>query len=583
MPRAILVAPAWPYANGPRHVGHVAGFAVPADIYARYQRMAGNDVLMVSGTDEHGTPMTVAADRDGITPQELADRNSALIRDDLRDLGIAYEWFTRTTATNHRAVVQKLFLTLLERSRIFRAMAEGAFSQSTGLTLPDRYIEGTCPVCGYEAARGDQCDNCGSQLDPIDLIDPRSIVDGTPPVFKETEQFFLDLPSFAEQLSEWIGTRDWRTNVQASAASLAGDLKPRAISRDMEWGVPIPLPEYADRRDKVLYVWFDAVIGYLSAAVEWARASGDDEAWRRWWTSPDAESAYFMGKDNIVFHTIIWPAILMGVSDDENPYVLPTHVVASEFLTMEGRKFSSSRGVIIYVRDMLESFQADALRYYLTVGGPETQDTDFTLEEFARRTNGELVAKWGNLVQRTLTLTQRTFGAIPEAGSPEPADEEVLARVREAFGIVGELIESHRFQQSSRAVMGAVDAVNVYFSSQEPWKLAKEDQARAAQVLHTCLQCISDLGVLFAPILPFSSQQLHEALGFEGLVTDRVIEVEGLDGQPVLSREPGRPAFGWEPREIVAGTPLSPPEGLFRRITPEEVAEHTERLRESVG
>ena len=583
MSRRILVAPAWPYANGPRHVGHVAGFAVPADIFARYHRLAGNEVLMVSGTDEHGTPMTVAADREGISPKELADRNSALIRADLRDLGMAYDWFTRTTTASHAEVSQRLFLKLLENERVFRDTTQGAFSQSTGNTLPDRYIEGTCPVCGYESARGDQCDNCGSQLDPVDLIEPRSIIDGAPPVFRDTEHFFLDLPSFADALKEWIGRQQWRPNVQALAMSLADDLKPRAITRDMEWGVPIPLPEYDERRDKVLYVWFDAVIGYLSAAVEWARARGDDDAWRRWWTDPDAQTDYFMGKDNIVFHTIIWPAILMGSTEPDASYNLPSNVVASEYLTMEGRKFSSSRGVIIYVRDMLESFQADALRYYLTVGGPETQDTDFTLEEFARRTNGELVAKWGNLVQRAITLTQRNFGAIPEPGEPDDAARALTEEVQAGFGSVAELIERHRLQQATREIMRMVDLVNVYFSSEEPWKLVKEDQERAAAVLHTVLQCISDLGVMFAPLLPFSSQQLHEMLGFAGLVTDRPQEVTGPEGQGVLSRVDEPLAATWGPRPIRPGQPLEPPAGLFRRITPEEVAAQTERLGAAAG
>jgi methionyl-tRNA synthetase len=313
MPDYILVAVAWPYANGPRHVGHVAGFGVPSDIFARYQRLKGNHVLMVSGTDEHGTPITLAADKEGVSPKELADRYSKVIGDDLRNLGLSYDTFTRTTTRNHYRVTQDLFKTLYDKGYIIKQTALGAFSASTGRTLPDRYIEGTCPICGYGEARGDQCDNCGNQLDPADLINPRSKVDGTPPVFKETEHFFLDLPAFAEQLKEWINRQDhWRPNVRAFSHNLIEALRPRAITRDLDWGVPIPLPEYADRDDKRIYVWFDAVIGYLSASVEWANNRGTPDAWREWWQNSNARHYYFMGKDNIVFHSVIWPAMLMG-------------------------------------------------------------------------------------------------------------------------------------------------------------------------------------------------------------------------------------------------------------------------------
>ncbi len=313
MPEHILVAVAWPYANGPRHIGHVAGFGVPSDIFARYHRLKGNHVLMISGTDEHGTPVALVADKEGVTPRDIADRYNRIIGDDLKNLGLAYDLFTRTTTRNHAQVTQDLFKTLYDKGYLLKQTTLGAFSASTGRTLPDRYVEGTCPICGYGEARGDQCDNCGNQLDPIDLINPRSKIDGAPPVFRETEHFFLDLPAFAEQLTAWITKQEhWRPNVRNFSLNFLKELKPRAITRDLDWGVAIPLPEYEDRSDKRIYVWFDAVIGYLSASVEWAKNRGTPDAWRDWWQNPQARHYYFMGKDNIVFHSVIWPSILLG-------------------------------------------------------------------------------------------------------------------------------------------------------------------------------------------------------------------------------------------------------------------------------
>src|SRR5436309_734749 len=453
MSTPVLTAVAWPYANGPRHIGHVSGFGVPSDVFSRYQRMAGNRVLMVSGTDEHGTPITVAADAEGITPREIADRNNRIIVGDLASLGLSYDLFTRTTTANHAAISQEIFLGLLRNGYVFPKTTLGAISPSTGRTLPDRYIEGTCPICGYDGARGDQCDNCGNQLDPDQLINPRSRINGETPKFIETQHFFLDLPAFADSLGSWLQSRtDWRPNVLKFSMNLAAELKPRAISRDLDWGVPIPLPGWSDRTDKRLYVWFDAVIGYLSASIEWARRSGDPDAWRKWWNEPDAEAYYFMGKDNIVFHSEIWPAMLLGYSGrgarggQPGPLGalnLPTEVVSSEYLTMEGRKFSSSRAVVIYVRDFLDRYDVDALRYYVAVAGPETHDTDLTWSEFVRRNNDELVATWGNLVNRAVSFAAKNIGSIPAAAQPggqglTDLDSELLARSRQAFGAVGE-------------------------------------------------------------------------------------------------------------------------------------------------
>ncbi|MEP7105316.1 MAG: methionine--tRNA ligase, partial [Chloroflexota bacterium] len=374
----VLIAVAWPYANGPRHIGHVAGYGVPSDVFARYQRLRGADVLMVSGTDDHGTPITYGADKEGISPREFADRYNQVIVDDQVNLGLAYDCFTRTHTENHDAVTQDLFLKLYEKGYLLLKTQLGAISPSTGRTLPDRFIEGTCPICGYPEARGDQCDNCGNQLDPIDLINPRSRVNGETPEFRETEHFFFDLPAFGERLQEWISQQEhWRPNVRAFSRNYISELKPRAITRDLDWGVPIPLDGWRDRDDKRIYVWFDAVIGYLSASIEWAHNRGTPDAWKAWWHDRSVRSYYFMGKDNITFHTVMWPSILLGAGDLNLPY----DVVSSEFLTMEGKKFSSSRNVVIYVGDVLSRYDADALRFYLATAGPESHDTDFTWAE----------------------------------------------------------------------------------------------------------------------------------------------------------------------------------------------------------
>jgi len=586
----ILVAVAWPYASGPRHIGHVAGFGVPSDIFARYHRLRGNRVLMVSGTDEHGTPIMVAADRESISPRELADRFNGVIREDLRNLGLSYDIFTRTTTPNHYRVTQDLFRTLHEKGYIFSEAMLGAFSPTTGHTLPDRYIEGTCPICGYLEARGDQCDNCGNQLDPADLIDPRSKIDGSTPEFRETEHFFLDLPAFKERLAEWIGSqRDWRPNVRKFSLGLVDDLKPRPVTRDLDWGVPIPLPGYEERDDKRIYVWFDAVIGYLSAAVEWGANRGEPDAWREWWQNPDARHVYFMGKDNIVFHSVIWPSMLMGygeggeVGAGRGPLELPHNIAASEFLTMEGRKFSSSRGVVIFVHDFLSRYDPDPLRYFLTSAGPESQDTDFTWAEFVRRTNDELVANWGNLVNRTLTNANRNFGAVPEPGELTTDDRELLARVEGGFETVGSLIDAASFKAALAETMRLASHVNQYVSNQAPWALVKSDRERAATVLNVALRAVDSLKTLFAPFLPFSSQTVHELLGHEGWLAGplefREVEEEDGSKHTVLTGDYESWVGRWAPGDLPAGRALPEPRPLFRKLDPEKVvAEELARM-----
>ena len=594
-PRHILAAPAWPYANGPRHIGHVSGFGLPCDMFARYQRMSGNKVLMVSGTDEHGTPIQVQADKEGTTARELADRYNRVIAEDLVGLDMSYDLFTRTTTRNHYAVTQEIFTGLYNNGYIFAKTALGAISPSTGRTLPDRYIEGTCPICGYDSARGDQCDNCQNQLDPTDLINPRSRINGETPAFVETEHFFFDLPAFADVLGTWLQSKRgvWRPNVLNFSLNLLNDLKPRAYTRDFDWGVPVPLDGWRDRPDKRIYVWFDAVVGYLSASIEWARRSGNPDAWRAWWQSPDAESYYFMGKDNIVFHAEIWPAMLLGYSGKGNKggtpgslgeLNLPTEVVASEYLTMEGRKFSSSRSVVIYVRDFLDRYDVDALRYYLAVAGPENQDTDFTWSEFVRRNNDELVATWGNLVNRAVSFAARNIGSVPEAGQLTPGDTAALERSRQAFGAVGEEIGRSRFKSAVTEAMRTVAEANKYMSDQAPWRLRETDPDRMRTILHVVLQLVDDAKTLLTPFLPQSSEKVHRMLGggvpWSGTPYLEKVDEEGGPSYPVITGDYAV-AARWESVPIRPGTPLAVPQPLFAKLDDSVVAEELARLERS--
>jgi methionyl-tRNA synthetase len=592
MSRHILAAVAWPYANGPRHIGHVAGFGVPSDVFSRYHRLVGNNVLMVSGTDEHGTPILVQADQEGVSPRVLADRYNRVIAQDLQQLGLSYDLFTRTTTLNHYAVTQEIFKGLYRNGYMVERTTRGAISPSTGRTLPDRYIEGTCPICGYHEARGDQCDNCGNQLDADQLINPRSKINGEVPVFVDTEQFFLDLPALADALGSWLQTRtDWRPNVLKFSMNLIADLKPRAMTRDIDWGVPIPLPGWEDNPSKRLYVWFDAVIGYLSASIEWARRSGDPDAWRAWWTDPSAESYYFMGKDNVTFHAQIWPAELLGYDGkgsrggapgEYGELQLPSEVVSSEFLTMEGRKFSSSRNVVIYVRDFLARYSPDTLRYYLTAAGPETNDTDFTWSEFVRRNNDELVAAWGNLVNRTLSFTAKNLGSIPAAGELTAIDQELLAATRGGFDAVGAHIERSRMRAGLSESMRIVTETNKYLSEQAPWKLRETDPQRMATILHVALQAVSDCTTMLSPFMPHSCQQVHELLGRDGVLAPQpeLLDVDDLDGGPAYPILTGdyRVDVRWDSVDLKVGTPVAPPTPLFAKLEPSVVDEELERM-----
>jgi methionyl-tRNA synthetase len=598
----ILSAVAWPYANGPRHLGHVAGFGVPSDVFSRYMRMAGHDVLMVSGSDEHGTPILVLADQEGVTPQELVDKNHAIIARELADLGCSYDLYTRTTTANHYSVAQELFRQVHANGYLIEQTTRGAISPSTGRTLPDRYIEGTCPICGYAEARGDQCDNCGNQLEPTDLIDPRSKVNGETPEFIETQHFFLDLPALADALRKWLEEREasgtWRPNVIKFSLNILDDIRPRAMTRDIDWGIPVPLEGWQDQHAKRLYVWFDAVVGYLSASVEWARRLGEPERWREWWNTPDAKSYYFMGKDNITFHSQIWPAELLAYagrgSRGGEPGAfgvlnLPTEVVSSEYLTMEGKQFSSSRGHVIGIREVLERYGPDPIRYFICAAGPENQDSNFTWAEFVQRNNSELVAGWGNLVNRTGAMIAKNFGEIPQPGRLEPVDEAVRAATLKAFDTVGDLLGDQRIKAAVGEAMRAVGEVNKYVSDTEPFKLKGEDQQeRLATILHTLIQCVSDLNTILAPFLPHAANRVHAFLGGEGefIPMPVVQDVQGLDEgdrertYPIITGEYSSTPR-WESRPVAIGAPIAKPTGVFVKLDEAVVDEELARLQQS--
>ncbi len=551
----IFIGVAWPYVSGNRHLGHVAGFAVPCDIFARYHRLVGNEVLMVSGSDMHGTPIMVRADQEGKSPAEVANHYHRVLDDNLKTLGISYDLYTTTETDNHKETVQDFFLTMYKRGYIYRESQKQLYCPKCRRFLADRYVEGTCPFCGYHNARGDQCDECGRPLDALELGSPKCKVCGTRPEVRETEHFFLDLPKFRERLDHYAKEHQsiWRANVtQFTRNLLKESLRGRAITRDISWGVPVPVEGY---EDKVIYVWFDAVIGYMSASKEWAALRGTPDAWRDWWEDKDAKAFYFIGKDNIVFHTIIWPAMLMGYG--EGRYNLPYDVVSTEFLTMEGRQFSGSRGHAIWLPDFLERYDPDPLRFYLTVNSPESRDSDFSWSEFVRRNNDELVAKWGNFVNRVLSFTYRNFdGKIPGPAEPGADDTALLAEVDAAFDAVGGLIAARRFKDSIRNLMALWDVANIWIDKAEPWKVIKTDRQRAATILYTAVQAIGGMKTLAVPYMPNTSQKCHELLGLAG---------EAAAGK-------------WQREEVPAGTPLSKPAPLFKKLDESVIEQEVERM-----
>ena len=537
----ILVAVAWPYASGSRHLGHLAGAYLPADVFARYQRLRGNRVLMVSGSDVHGTPITVRADAEGVTPAEIADRYHAEFVGEWEKLDISWDCYTSTGTNNHKEVVQDLFMNLLNKGHIDKRESEQYFDQEVNRFLPDRYIEGACPHCEYLEARGDQCENCGRTLDPQELVNPRSKISGSVPELRSTEHFYLRLSDFQDSLDSWLSTREgWRKHVlNFSKGWIEEGLQDRAITRDLDWGIEIPVDDLGD--GKRIYVWFEAVIGYLSAAKEWATSQKDPEAWKEWWENQEARSFYFIGKDNIPFHTIIWPGMLIGAGGLN----LPTDVPANQYVTFKGGKASASRGVGLTIGEGLDLFEPDALRYALAANLPEQSDTDISIEEIERRINEELVATWGNLVNRVLSMINKNCeGQAPESGERNDLDQKVLSEVDATLIKTAEHLEKVEIRSALRAAMDGAGAINVYLNATEPWKVAKEDLERAKTILSTALEAINGIRVAFAPYLPFSTKILEEILG------------------PVVS---------WERNQVPPGTPIPRPTPLFAKIeTPSE-------------
>jgi len=589
MSEHILVAIAWPYASAKIHTGNVTGSHLPGDIYARYHRLAGDHVLMVSGSDSHGTPITVRADQEGKSPREVFERFHHDFLELFQRLGISYDLFTHTDTENHHRVSQDLFLALLEKGYLYKQVQEQMYSEAQKRFLPDRYVEGTCPVCGYESARGDQCDNCNTLLDPKDLINPRSKIDGSTPVLRETEHFFLDLPKLARAgLAKWLqqGKEHWRPNVINFARRYVGEgLRSRPITRDLKWGIPVPVPEW---EGKCIYVWFEAVIGYFSASVEWARKQKEPEAWKDWWYNPAARTLYFIGKDNIPFHAVIWPAELMGVerlyeSDPSRKLNLPYDVPANEFMNLEGRKISGSRNWAVWMDEALDHYHPDALRYYLTTAMPETRDTDWLWDGFVHRNNDELVATWGNLVNRTLTFAYRRFdGQVPTPGPLEDVDTQLLAQVEAGFESIGQLIARCKLRAALGQVMALAREVNRYLEEKGPWFQIKEDREAAGTTIYVALRAIDSLKILFAPFLPFSSERLHQYLGYEGALFGRsytaTFEEEGKRIHEALCYDGSGATGVWEPSQLPPDQPLRQPEPLFRKLDESVIEEERARI-----
>ena len=557
IPERIFIAVAWPYANGPLHLGHIAGCYLSADIFARYHRMKGNDVLMVSGSDTHGTPITIRADQEGITPQEVVERYHAMFLEAWQKLGITFDLFTTTNTANHEKVVHDVFKTLHDKGYIYTADMLLAYCAQCVRYLPDRYVEGTCPYCQNPRARGDQCDSCGRTLDPQELVEPRCAICGATPEFRESEHFFLKLSAFEKPLLEWVEKQThWRPNVlNFTRRFLQDGLKDRSISRDLTWGVPLPMDGYDSKR---IYVWFEAVIGYLSAAVEWAEMNGKPDAWEEFWKDPATKSYYFIGKDNIPFHSIIWPAIILAYDKGLN---LPYDVPANEFLSLEGQKFSTSQNWAVWLPDYLERYDPDPLRYLLSINMPESGDSDFSWAEFVRRNNDELVATYGNLVNRVLSFTYRNFdGKVPGVQSLDEVDEGLLGAARKTMDSVDDNLYNCRFKAAITQAFGLAQEANRYLDTKAPWKTIKEDRDQAGASLTVAMQAINCLKTILYPFMPFSSQKVHEFLGLDGPVEEGAWDFDSIIGQ------------------IKAGADLRQPAPLYTKLDPEIIEEEIRKL-----
>lgn len=547
-----LITSALPYANGPVHIGHLAGVYVPADIYARYLRLKKEEVLFIGGSDEHGVPITLKAKKEGITPQDVVDKYHKIIKDSFAEFGISFDVYSRTSAKIHHETASKIFRTLYDNGKFIEQTSEQFFDEEANQFLADRYVTGTCPKCSYEKAYGDQCESCGSSLNAIDLINPKSVLSGNQPVLKETKHWFLPLDQYEPWLREWIleNHKEWKSNVYGQCKSwLDGGLNPRAVTRDLDWGIPVPV-EGAD--GKVLYVWFDAPIGYISATKE---LTGE---WNKWWKDKDTRLIHFIGKDNIVFHCIIFPAILKA----EGSYILPDNVPANEFLNLEGDKISTSRNWAVWLHEYLEEFpgKQDVLRYVLTANAPETKDNDFTWSDFQARNNNELVAILGNFVNRALVLTQNYYqGNIPAPGVLSDYDTGTLAELGNLKIEVAKSIDNFRFREALKIAMDMARLGNKYLADMEPWKLIKTDSEKVKTIINTSLQIAANLTIALDPFLPFSMEKLRSFLNIEKLSW-------GDLGRTDL---------------LKAGHQVGKPELLFAKIENEEIARQVSKLLET--
>ncbi len=594
MAEYILVAVAWPYANSEIHVGNLTGSYLPADIFTRYHRLKGNQVIMVSGSDSHGTPVTVRADAEGTTPYAVYQKYHHSFIELFQKAGLAYDLFTSTHTDNHFQVSQAIFLALQKNGYLYTQKEKQWFSKSQNRFLPDRYVEGTCYICGYENARGDQCDGCGNLLDATQLINPRSKIDGSVPELKETEHFYLDLGKLQPQIVAFLEARQsyWRPNVlrQSLGQIQAEKLHGRPITRDLDWGIPVPIEGW---EGKCLYVWFEAVIGYLSAAIEWSQLNGDPDAWQMWWFNPNAKGYYFIGKDNIPFHAVIWPGQLIGAGEwfgnlfagiDNKLLTLPYDVPANEFMNLEGKKISGSRNWAVWGHDFLSRYDPDPLRYYLTANMPENRDSDWDWQDFLQRNNNELVATWGNLANRVLLFAFRNWaGRVPQPNELRPLDHQILAKVEDGFRSVGENIEAVHLRTALQEGMALASEVNRYLDETAPWFEIKKDKEAAATSIYTALRAIDSIKTLLAPFLPFSAETLHKYLGYNnplfGEQTTQAV-ADRLGEHRVLRYDSHSASGKWSPSRLMPGQLLKEPAPLFRKLDEKIVEEERSRLGE---
>jgi len=591
MSKPIHISVAWPYANGDLHVGHLAGAYLPADIFARFHRLKGNRVLMVSGSDSHGTPIVVEANKRGVSPRDIFEKYHERFLLAQQQIGISYDLFTHTDTANHHRIAQDIFTRLLERGHLVKETQELLYSEKEQRFMPDRFVEGTCYICGYKSARGDQCDNCGNLMETTRLIDPHSISDPSDKLaVRETEHYFLDLPQFIDQLTAYLNEHEdhWRVQVMNFSKNFVKDLKARPITRDIDWGIDVPIEGWDKKK---MYVWFEAVMGYLTASVEWARNTGQPDAWKDWWYNPESKGYCFIGKDNIPFHTVIWQAELLGIDGLYNdgdqrthdaPLQLPYDVPANEFMNIEGQQFSKSRNWAIWLPDLLTRYQPDAIRYYVARTLPETADSDFAWDGFYTRVNNELLAAWGNLVNRVVGFSYKRYdGAAPVVDELTVVDQALITRIEGGFESVGRLLEQVKLREALTEAMSLAREVNGYLDERAPWKVYKTDPNDAGRAIYTALRAIDNLKILLSPFLPFSSQQVHELLGYDGqlfgMLEIREYDEDGRKHKALFYNPEG--AIGrWAPSEFPQGQKLRDPKPLYTKLEPEVVDEEKSRL-----